>query len=70
MWTAADEKQLDALRTKVYDLLEVARDEDADQTLLQALDGLVGGRVTADARRLVNFLLSSEMETEYGGGAG
>jgi monoamine oxidase len=69
-WTAADEKQLDTLRTKVYDLLEVAQDGDADQTLRQALDELVGGSSPADRRKLVNFLLSSEMETEYSGGAG
>lgn len=69
-WTDADEKQLDALRTKVYDMLEVARNDEADQTLRQALAGLFDSSSPADTRRLVNFLLSGEMETEYGAAAG
>ncbi|MEX1048154.1 MAG: NAD(P)/FAD-dependent oxidoreductase [Akkermansiaceae bacterium] len=68
-WTAADENQLSALRTQVYDILGVAQNGDADQTLRQALASLVGGGAPADTRRLVNFLLSSEMETEYSGSA-
>lgn len=69
-WTSADEAQLDNLRTQVYDILEIAQDGDADQTLRQALNSLVGTGAPANTRRLVNFILSSEMETEYAGSAG
>ena len=69
-WTTADENRLDALRTQVYDILEVAQDGDADQTLRQALDSLVGPGASAATRREANFILSSEMETEYSGSAG
>ncbi|MFM7182618.1 MAG: flavin monoamine oxidase family protein [Verrucomicrobiales bacterium] len=69
-WTAADEKRLDALREKIYSILEVAQDADADQTLRQALNSLLGPDATEAVRREANFILSSEMETEYSGSAG
>ena len=68
-WTTADETLLDDLRTQVYDILDVAQNGPADQTLRAALNSLVGPSATADTRRLVNFILSSEMETEYAGSA-
>ena len=68
-WTTADENRLDALRTQIYDILELAQDGDADQTLRQALNSLVGPGATAAVRREANFILSSEMETEYSGSA-
>lgn len=69
-WTKADEKRLDALRERIYDILDVAQDGEADQTLRQALDSLVGPGAAAAVRREANFILSSEMETEYSGSAG
>ncbi len=69
-WTTADETLLDDLRTQIYDLLGVAQDGEADQTLRQALASLLGAGSSATTRRLVNFILSSEMETEYAGSAG
>lgn len=67
--TTADETLLDDLRTQVYDILGVAQDGPADQTLRAALNSLVGPSASADTKRLVNFILSSEMETEYAGSA-
>ncbi len=68
-WTAADERLLDELRDRVYEILEVEQDTGADQTLRQALKSLVGSGAPAETRRLVDFILSSEMETEYSGSA-
>lgn len=68
-WTKADENRLDALRRRIYDLLEVAQNGDADQTLRQALHSLVGPDAAPAVRREANFILSNEMETEYSGGA-
>ena len=67
--TTADETLLDDLRTQVYDILEVAQNGPADQTLRTALNSLVGSGAPANTKRLVNFILSSEMETEYAGSA-
>lgn len=69
-WTTADENQLDAIRTQVYDILGIAQDGDEDQTLREALNSLVGPGAGADTRRLANFILSSEIEQEYAGSAG
>ena len=68
-WTTADENQLDAIRTQIYDILGVAQNGAADQTLRQALNSLLGPGASATTRRLGNFILSSEMETEYSGSA-
>ena len=70
VWNKADASRLEDLRGKVHGLIEVARNGDADQSLRQALERLLGPGSTAETRRLVNFILSSEMETEYAGGAG
>jgi monoamine oxidase len=69
-WTAANEKHLDILRTKMHDLIEAAQKSDMDKSLRQVLRSLVGPGATAVTRRQANFLLSSEMETEYSGSAG
>lgn len=66
-WTPADEARFEELQERVYGILEVAQDAEADQTLRQALNALVGSDAPAETRRLVNFLLSSEMEAEYSG---
>lgn len=68
-WTTADEARLEALRKRIYDILEVAQEGDADQTLHQALDSLVGPGAPAATRREANFILSSEVEMEYSGSA-
>lgn len=68
-WTTADETLLEDLRTQVKDILGVAQNGPADQTLRAALNSLVGPSAPADTKRLVNFILSSEMETEYAGSA-
>lgn len=68
-WTAADEDLLDELRDRLYEILDVEQEAAADQTLRQALGSLLDSSAPAETRRLVEFLLSSEMETEYSGSA-
>lgn len=66
-WSANDEERLGELRDRIYKLIEVAQDGEADLTLREALRQLTGPDASADTRRLVDFILSSEMETEYSG---
>jgi monoamine oxidase len=68
-WTSADETLLSELKDRVGDILGVAQDGESDQNLRQALDSLVGTGAPANTRRLVNFILSGAMETEYSGSA-
>ena len=68
--SASDEALLDELREQVEAILERAQDGPADQTLREALASLVGTDAPASTRRLVRFIISSEIETEYAGSAG
>ncbi len=66
----AAEAQLDAWRDQVYAALAAAQDADEDTSLRAVVDALFAETdQSPQTRRFLNFLLSSEIETEYGGSA-
>jgi len=66
----AEEKHLDALRDSVSSALEKAQDRDADATIRQVIEPLLRRYDTSsEAYRLINFILSGEIEQEYAGSA-
>lgn len=54
-WSANDEERLGELRDRIYELIELAQDAEADLTLREALRQLTGPDASADTRRLVDF---------------
>lgn len=66
----ADEARLDALRERVFAVIARAQERSADQSVRRALEPLLrepaGG---PEARRLLDFILSGDIEQEYAGSA-
>ena len=64
------ERQLDELRKRIAQTLRKAQKTDPDTSIRQALAPLYANPInTSEYSRLIDFLLSSEFETEYGGSA-
>ena len=65
----AEERRLDALHQQVTSALRRAQDADQDQSIRAVVDAMnLGTGDRAEAQRMVNFILSSTIETEYAGG--
>lgn len=65
-----EERQLDALRKRIGQTLKKAQKSDPDTSIRQALAPLFAAHADSPpTQHLIDFLLSSEFETEYAGSA-
>lgn len=68
VFSAQDEQQLNALKTKVYAAITQAQNADTDTSIQQAIQTLLNGVPASSATyRLIHFIVNSELEQEYSG---
>jgi len=62
-----DEEELEQLREALFEAIAIAQDGEMDTSILKATESVWRGS-SSQARRLINFILNSELEHEYAGG--
>lgn len=68
--TQETESQLDKLRSEIHRALRAAQNADRDISIRSTMDKLQDRlKATDETRRLLNFIVNSEFEQEYGGSA-
>jgi len=68
VFSAQDEQQLNALKTKVYAAIKQAQNADTDTSIQQAIQSLLNTvPATSATYRLIHFIVNSELEQEYSG---
>lgn len=64
----AEEQLLDELRDEVYDAIETAQNGNTDRSIRQAIRSVINQYdESSEEYRLINFILSAELEQEYSG---
>lgn len=68
--SSAEQQRMNQLKSQIYQALKQAQNNSTDSSIRQALEPLLRQFTeTSEAYRFINFILSSEMEQEYGGSA-
>lgn len=68
--STSEEDRVDKLRKRIYQALEQAQAQDYDVSIRQAIESVAREfDPSSEEHRLINFILNSEIEHEYGGSA-